>query len=138
MQKYQVCSFPLKLKMLRLEAGKSQEELSTELGISRSCLANYEAGKRQPDDEMISKIAKACHVMTDYLADRPFYQDVPLNESEIDKTKKLKSLMQEHGNALNISHLTMTHRISLIEFYNYILNTQKHGKLNPPVYRVQK
>ncbi|MBE7048954.1 MAG: helix-turn-helix transcriptional regulator [Ruminococcaceae bacterium] len=128
MHKFQNCSLPIKLKMLRLELGKSQEEFSSELGISRSCLANYETGKRQPDHEMIKKIADLCHVMTDFLMDRPFYRQVPLYEKDPDMIKKYKSAIQNHGNTLDISHLATEHQISLIEFYNYVLNTQLHPR----------
>ena len=75
MKKFQTYSFPLKLKMLRLEAGKSQEEFSSELGISRSCLANYETGKRQPSGEMISKIANLCNILPSFLTEQAPYQD---------------------------------------------------------------
>ncbi|MBE7022036.1 MAG: helix-turn-helix transcriptional regulator [Ruminococcaceae bacterium] len=123
-------SFPLKLKMLRLNAGKSQQELADDLGISRSCLANYETGKRQPDTSMIRKISEMFEVMSDYLIGRPGYRHLRLNEEEINRSKKLKELIQNRGNTLDLSKLAVEHKIGLIEFYDYMLSRQKQSDKN--------
>lgn len=115
----------LKLKMLRLEAGLSQEELAKKLGISRSCLANYEIGKRQPDQEMITKIADTFQIMSDYLVNHKPFQNLKMCESEIAESKKLKEIIQNQGNELNISNLSLEHKIGLIELYDYMLYRQK-------------
>lgn len=47
----------LKLKNLRIEAGKSIAQVSEETGIGRTALSNYESGLRMPRDE--AKIAIA-------------------------------------------------------------------------------
>ena len=118
----------LKLKILRIEAGMSQEELAKKLGISRSCLANYEIGKRQPDQEMITKIADTFHIMSDYLINHKPFQNLRMCESEITESKKLKEIIQNQGNELNISNLSLEHKISLIELYDYMLYRQKQEK----------
>ncbi len=132
MHKFQTYSFPLKLKMLRLETGKSQEEFSSALGISRSCLANYEAGKRYPGQDMLSKIAELCNVMPTFLIDEPQFHEVTLNEAEIDKTQKLKKLIQDRGNVLDISHLSTEHKLSLVNFYEYVLSSHRQKSENAP------
>lgn len=136
MHKFQTYSLPLKLKMLRLEAGKSQEEFSAELGISRSCLANYETGKRYPGSEVIAKIADVCNILPNFLADTPPYREITVNEAEVDHTKKLKKLIQDRGTTLDISHLPLEHRITMVAFYDYVLNQQNHNSPNR-VYRVR-
>ncbi|MBE7010098.1 MAG: helix-turn-helix transcriptional regulator [Ruminococcaceae bacterium] len=123
-------NFCLKLKMLRLEAGMSQEELALRLGISRSCLANYEIGKRQPDKQMIAHIADVFHVMSDYLIDHKPFQNLKMCESEIQETKRLKEMLPKKGEELNISDLSLEHKIGMIEFYNYLLYRQKQEKRN--------
>lgn len=127
MKKFQTYSFPLKLKMLRLEAGKSQEEFSSELGISRSCLANYETGKRQPSGEMISKIANLCNIMPSFLTEQAPYQDTILQESEGRTIKKLRARATSGDTKLDISHLKIEDRISMIEYYDYVLHKQKEN-----------
>lgn len=123
-------SFPLKLKLLRLEAGKSQEELASDLGISRSCLANYETGKRLPDNEMIQKIADTFKIMADYLIDNPTYKHVRLNEESVTSGQKLKELIKNHGHSLDISEFSVEHKIGLIEFYDYMLSRQTQKTQN--------
>lgn len=69
-----------RLVSLRKEKGLSREELSIKLGVSYSTIAKYESGSREPDIEMIDKIANLFEVTTDYLLGR---SDQPhLNEDE--------------------------------------------------------
>ncbi len=56
-----------KIKKLRLECGKTQQELADALNISRSTLAGYESESKQPSYEMLVKIASYFSVSTDYL-----------------------------------------------------------------------
>ncbi len=130
MTKYKDKRLPVKLKMLRLDTGKSQEEFSRELGISRSCLANYETGKRQPDSQILAKIAKMCKVLPDYFSDQPLCVNMVCREEgihngKVSQTAHNKSLIQNRGNSLNISNLSVEHKISMIEYYDYILSRQK-------------
>lgn len=59
-----------RLVSLRKEKGLSREELSNKLGVSYSTIAKYESGSREPDIEMIDKIANLFGVTTDYLLGR--------------------------------------------------------------------
>ncbi len=128
MKKQRVDSLQFKLKMLRVEAGKSQEEFAQELGISRSALANYETGKRHPDVKILAKIASLSHVMLDFLLEHSQNQAVAFHESGVNQTDAVKQLMQQKENCLNITHLATEHKISLIEYYDYILS--KHPQAN--------
>ena len=47
----------VKLLELRIRVNLSQEEISKRLGIARTTYASYEQGKREPDIDMIRKIA---------------------------------------------------------------------------------
>lgn len=129
MLKFETYSTALKLKMLRLEMGKSQEELAKELGISRSCLANYETGKRRPGRNILSKIAEICNVMPGVLLDEPLACDAALNEPEIDNTKKLKKLIQDRGTRLDISHLPAEGKVCMLTFYDYVVNRQRESEM---------
>lgn len=46
-------SFAEKLKKARKNAGFTQEEAATEVGIPRPTLANYEVGRTEPDLETL-------------------------------------------------------------------------------------
>lgn len=55
---------------LRKAAGLSQQELADRLGITRSRLGNYEQGLREPDFELVNKIANFFGVTVDALTGR--------------------------------------------------------------------
>jgi repressor LexA len=62
-----MANFSERLKTLRTAAHLSQEELSVKLKVSRSCIGNYEQGKRLPDIEDLEQIADFFNVDMDYL-----------------------------------------------------------------------
>ena len=59
--------FGLKLKELRLNAGLTQQQLATQLGITKSVVSYYELQERYPSPEVLIKVASVFHVSTDYL-----------------------------------------------------------------------
>lgn len=59
--------FAKKLKMLRLEKGLKQTEVSDALGLSKNAFANYEMGIREPSLETLKKICKFFEVSSDFL-----------------------------------------------------------------------
>lgn len=63
-------SFPERLKYLRKEKELTQDELAKRLEISRSSLAMYEQGNREPDFETQESIADYFNVNLDYLMGR--------------------------------------------------------------------
>lgn len=60
----------LRLKQLRLDIGKTQEELAKILDLPRVTYANYESGRREPDNNTLSKLADYFKVSVDYLLGR--------------------------------------------------------------------
>lgn len=59
------------LKNLRETSGESMSKAAEEIGIPKGTYASYEYGKREPNIEMITKIANHYKVTTDYLLGRP-------------------------------------------------------------------
>ena len=60
----------LRIKELRIEAEKTQEEMAKILGISRQVYGNYENDINQPSLDMLSNIADYFHCSVDYLIGR--------------------------------------------------------------------
>lgn len=60
----------MKLKELRKSKGISQEQAANALGISVRAYQNYEYRQREPNIEMILKLADFYDVSTDYLLGR--------------------------------------------------------------------
>ncbi|WP_435246702.1 helix-turn-helix domain-containing protein [Streptomyces sp. NRRL F-5630] len=56
-----------RITSLRKQSGLTQEELAKKLNVSRSALSQYELGTRDPNYELLIKIANFFEVTTDYL-----------------------------------------------------------------------
>lgn len=69
-----MASFGSRLKELRTLKGLSQGDLSKVLKVTRSCIGNYEQGKREPNFEDLEKIADYFNVDMNYLLGK---SDVP-------------------------------------------------------------
>lgn len=59
--------FGAKLKDLRKQAGMTQQQLASQLGITKSVVSYYELSERVPSPEVLRSIALIFHVSTDYL-----------------------------------------------------------------------
>lgn len=56
-----------RLKELRMKKGISQQIVADHLEITRQAYSNYENGNRDPDKEMLLKLAEYFDVSVDYL-----------------------------------------------------------------------
>jgi len=59
--------FPIRLKALRKQAGKTQDEMSKALEIQRSTYGEYERGRIMPSADRLKALANYFNVPTDYL-----------------------------------------------------------------------
>lgn len=59
--------FGVKLKKLRTNAGLTQKQLATQIGITKSVISFYELQERTPSPAVLIKLAAVFHVSTDYL-----------------------------------------------------------------------
>lgn len=62
--------FSEQLKDLRKTKGLTQKEVSEKIGIARGSYGNWERGKREPNIEMLVKLADYFDVSLDYLLGR--------------------------------------------------------------------
>lgn len=87
----------MRLLSLRKNIGKTQEEVAKELGITRATYANYEAGKTQPDFDILLKIANYFNVSLDYLCDHPYNNQVGyIPEEKKELVKKILILDEKY------------------------------------------
>ena len=71
-----------RLKLLRTERNMSQADVALLLNISRQAYNHYESGKREPDTDMLIKLANIFDVSMDYLlgrSDDHNYADTSIN-----------------------------------------------------------
>ncbi|ALX08868.1 DNA-binding XRE family transcriptional regulator [Acetivibrio thermocellus AD2] len=68
-------AFAAMLKQLREEKRLSQKDIADYLGITRQAVASYELAKREPDYEVLKKLADYFDVSIDYLLGRTNCRD---------------------------------------------------------------
>ena len=62
-----VNKFGERVKELRLEHGLTQEQLAKELGYKKNSVCNWEIRGKEPDFDMLIRLALMFNVSTDYL-----------------------------------------------------------------------
>ena len=111
---------------LRKEKGLTQEEFSTLINISRSTYAQYEINRREPDYEILKRIADFYGVTTDYLLGRTdkkdsFNQDQP-------STQELEELLRTSNVQFDGAPLDDTDKEEVLDFLRYIWPKLKNKK----------
>jgi len=76
-----------KIKIVRKQAGLSQEQLATKINVSRSAIAKWESDKGIPDIENLKNIARLLNVSIDFLLDEQQNFDRLAIKEAIDLTK---------------------------------------------------
>ena len=56
-----------RIKLLRRHFGLTQQEFADRLGIKRGAIANYEVGRNEPVDSVLSLICREFHVNENWL-----------------------------------------------------------------------
>jgi len=85
-------SFAERLQELREDRGISRKDLAAKLNITVSALGMYEQGRREPNLEMLVRLADCFDVTLDFLVGRSFNEEETKNiiealhlKSQIDK-----------------------------------------------------
>ena len=68
-------SFAERLQELREDKGISRKDLAASLNITVSALGMYEQGRREPNMEMLIRLADYFNVSLDFLVGRSFNED---------------------------------------------------------------
>ncbi|MGI9861348.1 helix-turn-helix transcriptional regulator [Moorella naiadis] len=56
-----------RIKQKRLELGLTQEDVAKKIGVNRSTVSSWEIGRREPDGEILAKLANILQCSTDFL-----------------------------------------------------------------------
>ncbi|WP_239256641.1 helix-turn-helix domain-containing protein [Listeria ilorinensis] len=88
--------FALRIKELRKESNKTQEQMAKILGVAKTTYASYEQGKRTPDTDLQNKIASYFDVTLDYLHGRSEQKNLTADgftsKEEKDMKKRLENM----------------------------------------------
>ena len=85
--------FGNKLKKLRVDAGITQQQLATRLGITKSVVSYYELQERYPSPDILIKISSIFHVSTDYLLGLDEKESISLSGLDDNDIKIVKNLI---------------------------------------------
>lgn len=94
-----------RIKKVRRELDLTQQEFADRLGVKRGTVANYEVGRNEPVDSIISLICREFHVNENWLR----YGDGEMFSS--DPEDELQALTEKYG-------LTAADRILIEKFVN--------------------
>jgi len=104
--------FSKRLKQLRKESNKTQEEVAKEIKITRATLSRYETGEFEPPITTVMDLANFFNVSLDWLAGNSEIKDPNINSNRL--LELYNSLSSEH-------------KIQVFTFINYLkyLNDNK-------------
>ncbi|MGP3640400.1 helix-turn-helix domain-containing protein [Lentilactobacillus hilgardii] len=90
-----------RLKALRSELNKTQEEIAKSIGLSRAQYSHFENNRNEPDSSTLVKLANFYQVSTDYLLGNTIDRNghTPSWATNDDK-KDLKRFLEDNANGM--------------------------------------
>ena len=101
-------TFGEKLQALRKARGWSQEELATQINVSRQALSKWESGASVPDTENVVALSRLFGVSTDYLL-KDELEDAEYVEGQEETQPLLRVTMAQAGEFLEAKRHTALH-----------------------------
>lgn len=81
-----------RLKDLRIENRKTQEQVAKDLGTTKATIGRYEIGTREPKTDILNSLADYFNVSTDYLLGRTNQRNSQINLNEKDEKDIAKNM----------------------------------------------
>lgn len=91
-----------RLKLLRKQAGMTQQQVADRIGVTKSVISFYELKERCPSPDVLVKYAKIFHVTTDYLLGVEREQVVDVSGLGIDEITAVKSVIDAFKKLKNV------------------------------------
>ena len=104
-----------RIKKLRRELDLTQQEFSDRIGVKRGAIANYEIGRNEPTDSVISLICREFNVNENWLRTGEGDMFLPTNrDSEI--ASFVKSLLNEETDSFKNRFVSMLSKLTVEEW----------------------
>lgn len=71
----------MRLKKLMAETGVTQKQVADAIGVTEPAMNHYINGRREPNIEMLCKLADFFHVSVDYLVGRDVPKERPMPDT---------------------------------------------------------
>ena len=121
---YNTENFSNNLRILRKLRHMTQDQLAQELNTTRSCISNYENGKRQPDSDIIHLIADYFDVSVDYLLGRSSIKMSLRSEEELQELEEISDTLHAITR-LDLRNVSTKIKCAVLEYYEFLLNHKK-------------
>ena len=105
------------LKSLREEKCITQDMLANVLNVSRSSVANYETGVREPDIACLEDIADFFGVSVDYLLGR---SDQKQQDPKLEQLAQIQKILEHTGENLALDEMQRSEKMALLDFYRFL------------------
>ena len=124
------------LKALREASGESMSEAADALNIAKSTYASYEYGKREPNIEMLTKIANHYNVTVDYLLGR---EPAPPAPDDPIETLSRELNLNLYEKAIVTAYLAMDtkSRTDLVKMVQTVADAVQSGAESKYTYTIQ-
>ena len=86
--------FVTRLKHLRKQAGLTQQQLATQLGITKSVVSFYELQERSPSPEVLIKLAAIFHVSADYLLGLDTRETIDVSDLDEEDVHAVRNIVE--------------------------------------------
>lgn len=86
--------FGTRLKNLRKQAGLTQQQLATQLGITKSVVSFYELQERSPSPEVLIKLAAIFHVSADYLLGLDTRETIDVSDLDEEDVHAVRNIVE--------------------------------------------
>ncbi len=121
---YNTENFSNNLRVLRKLRHMTQDALAQELNTTRSCISNYENGKRQPDSDIIHLIADYFDVSVDYLLGRSSIKMSLRSEEELQELEEISDTLHSITR-LDLRNVSTKIKCAVLEYYEFLLKRKK-------------
>lgn len=89
-----IVDFGTRLKNLRKQAGLTQQQLATQLGITKSVVSFYELQERSPSPEVLIKLTTIFHVSADYLLGLDTRETIDVSDLDEEDICAVRSIVE--------------------------------------------
>lgn len=83
------------IRTQRRALNMTMKELAAIVGVTEAAISHYETGRREPDPNMLGRIANALHVTVDYLLGRDESQSPAQEKAPADLRAEAKKLLED-------------------------------------------
>lgn len=119
-------TFSDRLRSLRIDSGKQQQEVANDLKLLKQTLNKYEKGNREPDFEVVKKFADYYNVSTDYLLGKSDFKNSLDKEIEF-----LKKWVEANADGIKLIDKINNNNISLEVINAYVDGLISNNKKTP-------